>query len=139
MTLQVEISPEIQAILREERYSHPSRIVQRRMEALWLKSQGLPHRQIAQLVGIGETTLREYLHLYQAQGLAGLRTLRYQPQTSELEQHQAVLAAHFKANPPATIGEAQQVIQDLTGLRRGATQVRAFLKKNLISVGVKSG
>jgi len=28
-----------------ERFNHPHPFVQRKMEALWLKSQGLPHQQ----------------------------------------------------------------------------------------------
>jgi hypothetical protein len=31
--------------------------VQQRMEALWLKSQGIPHRQIAPLCAISANTL----------------------------------------------------------------------------------
>ena len=46
-----------------ERYHHPHPRVQQRMEALWLKSQGLPHHQIAQLCAISAHTLRSYLPL----------------------------------------------------------------------------
>lgn len=38
--------------LNYERYHHPHPRVQRKMEALWLKSQGEPHNKIAQLTGI---------------------------------------------------------------------------------------
>jgi hypothetical protein len=48
MTLQLEFSPEVLEELNSERYRHPLPLVQRRMEALWLKSHGLPHGQIAQ-------------------------------------------------------------------------------------------
>jgi hypothetical protein len=34
MTIQLDIPPEIQAILNDERYRHPVPLVQRRMEAL---------------------------------------------------------------------------------------------------------
>jgi hypothetical protein len=36
------------AALEYERYHHPHPRVQRKMEALWLKSQQVPHRQIGQ-------------------------------------------------------------------------------------------
>ena len=48
MTMQLEFTPEILEVLNYERYRHPIPLVQRRMEALWLKSHGLPHGQIAQ-------------------------------------------------------------------------------------------
>lgn len=37
--------------LKYERYHHPHPRVQRKIEALWLKSQGEPHNKIAQLTG----------------------------------------------------------------------------------------
>ena len=43
MTMQLEFTPEILEELNYERYHHPLPLVQRRMEALWLKSHGLPH------------------------------------------------------------------------------------------------
>jgi hypothetical protein len=45
------------AALNYERYHHPHPRVQQKMEALWLKSQGLRHREISRLTGIGATTL----------------------------------------------------------------------------------
>jgi hypothetical protein len=36
--MRLEFTPEVKAILNEERYDHPMPLVQRRMEALWLKS-----------------------------------------------------------------------------------------------------
>ena len=38
--------------LNYERYHHPHPRVQRKMEALWLKSQGEPHNKIAQVTDI---------------------------------------------------------------------------------------
>ena len=54
MTIRLEFPPDTLSILNDERYTHPVPLVQRRMEALWLKSHNLPHSQIAQLVGICE-------------------------------------------------------------------------------------
>jgi DNA-binding NarL/FixJ family response regulator len=65
MTIQVELSPEILKEIYYQRYNHPAPLVQRRMEALWLKGHGLPHGQIAELVGVTENTIREYFELYQ--------------------------------------------------------------------------
>jgi len=47
------------------------------------------------------------------------------------------LEAHFRKNPPASIKEAQQEIEEITGVKRSETQVREFLKKNSISVAEK--
>ena len=69
MTIQLEFTPETLSMLNDEKYSHPMPVVQRRMEALWLKSHNLPDAQIAKLVGICENTLRDYFNLYQQGGV----------------------------------------------------------------------
>lgn len=139
MTLQLEFSPAIQEALNYERYHHPLPLVQRRMEALWLKSHGLPHGQIAQLVSITENTLRDYLQLYLDGGVERLKEVAIQGPESALQEHYASLEAYFRAQPPATIKEAQNKIETLTGIKRSETQVREFLKKNSISVAAGSG
>lgn len=130
MTMRLEFTHEVITILSEERYSHPVPMVQRRMEALWLKSNNLPHAQIAKLVGVCENTLRDYFELYRDSGVDGLRRVQFHKPQSELCNHISSLEEHFRKNPPATIKKAQHDIEKLTGIKRSPTQVNNFLKKN---------
>lgn len=139
MTIQLEFSPEIKESLNYERYHHPVPLVQRRMEALWLKSHNLPHALIATLAGVSENTMREYFRLYSEGGLEKLKEVNFYRPESELQGHLISLEAHFQANPPATVKEAQSEIESLTGIKRSESQVRDFLKKNSICVGAKLG
>ena len=139
MTIQVEFTPEILKELYYQRYHHLAPLVQRRMDALWLKAHGLSHGQIAELVGITENTLREYFELYQQGGLEKLKELNDSRPASKLNAHIVALEAYFRENPPASIKEAQSEIEELTGIQRSETQVREFLKKNSISVAAGSG
>jgi hypothetical protein len=134
MTMRLEFTPEVITIFNEERYSHPVPLVQRRMEALWLKSNSLPHAQIAKLVGICANTLRDYFQLYLDGGVDGLRTVKFHRPQSELCDHITSLEAYFLEHPPATIKKAQNDIEILTGIKRSPTQVRNFLKKTLVAV-----
>src|SRR5262249_50565788 len=134
MTMQLEFTPEVLKELNYERYRHPLPLVQRRVEALRLKSHGLPHGQIAQLVNITENTLRDYFQLYLAGGVERLKAVVSQGPESALEKHHASLEAYFRVHPPATSKEAQSKIEALTGSKRSETQVREYLKKNSISV-----
>ncbi len=127
--MQLEFPAPIQAALNYERYHHPVPLVQRRREALWLKSHGLPHGQIAQLVGITENTLRDYCELYRDGGVEGLKAVAIQGPVSELQAHYASLEAYFHAPPPATIKEAQPAIEMVRGIKGRESQVREFLKK----------
>ena len=56
--------------LRDERFHHPHPRVQRKMEALLLKSKGLPNAAIAELVGIAHNTLLPCFHQFQEGGVA---------------------------------------------------------------------
>ena len=131
MTIQIKFSPEVITIFNDERYSHPVPLVQRRMEALWLKSHNLPHAQIAKLVGVCDNTLRDYFQLYLEGGVDALKTVEFYRPQSELCNHATSLEAHFKEHPPATIKQAQFEIETLTGIKRSPTQVGNFLKKTL--------
>lgn len=132
--MRLEFTPESLEELNYERYRHPIPLVQRRMEALWLKSHGLPHGQIAQLANITENTLRDYFQLYLEGGVERLKEVAIEGPESARQAHDASLEAYFRAHRPATIKEAQSKIEALTGIKRSETQVREYCKKNSISV-----
>jgi len=99
-------------------------------QALLLKSQGLSHGDIGEIVGICQDTLREYLFQYKNGGIDALKVINfYQPQ-SELTKHQGTIEEEFRANPPATVKEAAARIEELTGIQRSEYRVGKFLKKN---------
>ena len=127
--LTLEFSPTDQAALQYERYHHPHPIVQRKMEALWLKSHGLPHHLIATLTTVSENTLRTYFRQYQNGGIEQLKHLGYHGQVSQLHAHAQTLEQHFTHQPPATVKAAAAQIELLTGIKRSPSQVRAFLKR----------
>jgi len=119
-----------QQALLKERYHHPHPRVQQRMEVLWLLSQGLVYAEAARLAGVSEATVDRYVAVYRQGGLESLRELQWgQSSSSELAAHQHSLEESFRRNPPHTVAEACQRIKDETGIERGQTQVRAFLKK----------
>ncbi len=117
------------------RYEHPDPRVQKRMEVLWLISQGTVHKKAAQLAGVSRATAERYVALYRAQGVDGLRHFDWVKPVSELEKHRPALEESFQRNPPHTVAEACARIKEQTGLERKPTQVRAFLKKCWASSG----
>jgi len=137
MTIQFEFSPEILKELNYQRYNHLSPLVQRRMDALRLKAHGMLHKEIAEVIGIAENTLRDYFELYQQGGIEKLKEINYYQPESELKRHIVSLEAHFREHPPATIKQAQHEVEIITGVRRSETQIREFLKKNSVCVAEK--
>jgi transposase len=137
MTIQLEFSPEILKELNYQRYNHLSPLVQRRMDAVRLKAHGLLHKDIAEVIGISENTLRDYFELYAQGGIEKLKEIHYYQPESELNEHIVSLEAHFREHPPATIKQAQHEVEVITGVVRSETQIREFLKKNSICVAEK--
>jgi len=137
--MRLNFTQEDRDALQHWRFHHPHPHVQRKMEALWLKSHELPHRQIAILTGISLHTLRRYFRQFQAGGVEALRQTHFHQPESRMEDHVDEIIEHLAAHPPATINEARAKIADLTGIERSPTQVRAFLKKlglHRLKVGV---
>jgi transposase len=132
-------TPEDLAAIRHDRYQHPHPRVQQRMEVLWLKSQGLSHEEIARLADVSRRSVQRYLDIFAAGGLEGLRRLPWKGKANELASHQGALEDYFLENPPRSSRDAQAAIERQTGIRRGLTQVRAFLKKLSACAGARSG
>jgi transposase len=126
--LDIQFTKEDQLALHHERFHHPHPRVQQKMEAVWLKSQGLPHHEIARLAAISENTLRTYLNEYIAGGIESLKEVNFRRPQSDLAQHREAIEAYLQQHPPATINEAVAKIEELTGIGRSPTQVRVFLK-----------
>ena len=127
--IQIDFTSEEIDALDYERFHHPHPKVQRKMEVLYLKSRGLSHKEIRRLCRISKGTLVTYLNQYQDSGIDGLKQLNYKGQFSKLNDHSESLEAYFRANQPRSIAEAQDVIEQKTGLKRSPTQIRAFLNR----------
>ena len=130
---QEEFSTAEREALQYWRFHHPHPWGQRKMEVLYLKSQGVAPAEVCRLCAISRSTYARYLREYRCGGLAKLKARPKGHQHSELEAYRALLAADFRQRPPLSVVEAAQRIAQLTGLKRGRTQVRQFLK----SLGMK--
>jgi transposase len=114
-----------------DRYHYPDPRVQQKMEVLWLKSQGLTQHRVAAYAGVSRRSVQRYLDDYREGGLDRLRCCRWHRPHSDLAGHQTCLEACFEKHPPRSAKQAQAVIEQQTGIRRGLTQVRHFLKGRL--------
>lgn len=125
--IRIEFSEQDLKQIQQLRYAHAHPRVRRRMEALWLKSQGLEHQEICRLAGLSSNTLRKYLRLFQIGGVKKLTELNFYAPASELACHRYQLKTYFRDHPPATLNEAAAKIEELTGLKRSPSAVGRFL------------
>ena len=112
-----------------DRFSHPCPQIQKRMDVLRLAAHGLPRNDIVRLSGLSRASVQRRLD--------AVTRWNYKGRPSPLQKHATDLKTHFEKHPPATVAEARRVIEEKTGVRRGLTQVRLFLKKT--GLGVSQG
>ena len=117
--------------LAHDRYHHPDARVRRKMEVLWLKSHGLNHDQIAAYADVSRRTVQRYLDQYLEGGLPRLRRCQWHRPQSALAEHESSLEEFFLRHPVRSAKQARAIIEQQTGVRRGLSQVRHFLKGRL--------
>ncbi len=114
--------------LAHDRYHHPDPRVQRKREVLWLKSHGLSHDDIATDADVSRRSVPRSLDEYLEGGLPRLRRCPGHHPRSALVEHETSLEEYFQAHPPRSTKQARASIEQRTGVRRGLSQVRHFLK-----------
>lgn len=124
----VQLSEEEQRIVNEERLQHPHLRVRQKMLVLWLLHCGVTREKAAEIAGVGRATVQRYVEAFRKGGLERLRRWGVTGPVSELAAFRDLIRESFEKQPVATITEACARIEQITGLRRGPTQVRRFLK-----------
>ena len=113
--------------IEHDRFMHPCPQIQKRMDILNLAAHGLHYDQIADIAGCSTSTVQRRLDDFRKGGLDALRQRHYKGKTNELMGHAKTLEDYFHKQPPATLPDARDKIESITGIRRGLTQVRIFL------------
>jgi transposase len=119
---------DVQAIA-QDRYHHPEPRVQRHMEVLWLKHHGLRHEDITKLAGVSRSTVQRTLTAFLEGGLERIRQVPIREGHGALEEHRLSLEQLFLQQAPRSTREAKHLIEHHTGIRRGLTQVRRFMRR----------
>ena len=108
------------------RFQPPDPRVHVRMEALYLRSQGVTNGEILRLWKISKARFPRDLKAYVAGGVEQLKRLDHHRPPSELAHDRTTREASCQQPPPATVAEAAAKIADVTGMVRQPTQGRQF-------------
>jgi transposase len=128
-----DFTPEAIDARHHERFHPPRPPVQEKMEAVYLKSQGLLHEETCRSSRTSEDTPRSYLRQFRGGGVERLKRLDFAGPRGEMADHREELEDSFRKDPPRSTGGAAAAIERITGIRRGPTQVR----KSLTGMGLK--
>jgi transposase len=115
-------------LLKQERYNHPHPRVMLKMDVVYLKGFGLSNDLVCELTGVCGNTMRKYLKQYEQGGIEGLKEDNFYRPCSKLKEYSGSIEQYFTENPPSSISEAIAKIEEITGIKRGETQTRKFLK-----------
>jgi transposase len=126
--IQIEFAEEDINVFQYERYHHPHPHVMRKMEVLYLKSLDLSHGLICRIASVSPNTMRSYLKEYLDGGIEKVQEINFYRPKSDLRSHTSSIETYLQSNPPTSISQASAIIEQLTGIKRGITQTRSFLK-----------
>jgi transposase len=127
----IDFSAKDRKRIKELRFNHPDPRALRRLQILLLKMYGLKHARIVELSGLSRSTVHRVLETYRQRGLDAVLEFHEQGPHSALASHQTSLETEFRERPVRTVAEASARIEELTGIRRGPSQVRQFLRNAL--------
>lgn len=105
--------------------------IRTRMMSVDLRCRHVKPKVVCFLLGIHPNSVTNWVKMYIYGGVAALLQIEHYRPKSDLVTYREQIAQDFDAKAPKTIGEARKRIAQLTGLKRGITQIRCFLKKVL--------
>jgi transposase len=126
--LRVQLTEEEQRVVNEERTSHPNERIRERMLVILLLHNRVTREKAAEIAGVGRATVQRFVAAFREGGLDGLRRWNPNRPVSEMIAYRDLIRESFEKQPARTVVEACERIFQLTGLRRGPSQVRKFLK-----------
>ena len=126
--LRIRLTEEQQRVVNEERSAHPNPRIREKMLVIWLLHNGATRQYAAKIVGVSRATVQRYVVAFREGGLDGLRRWDHHRPISEMAAYRELIRESFENQPARTVAEAGERIFQLTGLRRGPSQARKFLK-----------
>lgn len=132
--IQITFTKKEKAEITYQRFHHPHPRVQQKMEVLHLKTLGIKLHLICLIACVTPNTVRNYMKQFIRGGLNEVKKVNFNKPQSELNDHKESIEEYLEKHPPSTTAEAAAKIEQLTGIKRGLTQVRKFLKDNGFSL-----
>lgn len=118
-----------------KKYSFNNERIKKACTALVLYSEIKDVDEVAEIMGLSRRTIYNYVKTYRED--PGFMKKSPVTNVSELQAYVSEIATDFKTAHIKTIKEAKERIKELTGIERGTTQIRAFLKNNYFAKNAK--
>ena len=129
--IHINFTPEQIDDIYDEFINHKDSRIRKKLLVIYLKAQGLFHKDIAAIARVTDDTVTNYLKEYQEGGLERLIENRYYKPESQLDPYIEELRKIFEKEPPNTVAQAAHRIHEETGILLQPTACRDFLKSRL--------
>ncbi len=126
--LKLNFTEEDVRIFKHERFHHPHPHVMRKMEVLLLRALGVEPHMICKIAGITPKTQCTYIKEFNTGGIEKVKEVNFYRPKSDLGLHTSSIEEYLKNNPPSSVSVASAMIEKHTGIKRGITQTRTFLR-----------
>jgi hypothetical protein len=124
-------TPDDRAQVEHRRSHHPDPHGQQRCWLLGLLTHDRAHAQAERLAGVARTTAGRWRHTDPTAGGSARRTGAAPERTAAVLPHAPTRAEDVRPHPPPTVAEAAARLAQHTGVRRGRTPGRLFLRQPL--------
>lgn len=115
--------------LQQQRIHHNHPRVRQRIDAVWLRAQGMTQLRVAEMLGLSRHTIYAYEKLYEAGGIEALKDCHWGSRVSPLQAYADEIEVYLEEHPPRTLEEACDLIEERTGIRREKSFVQVFLHR----------
>jgi transposase len=130
MLIQMNLSEKEIRVLIYKRFREANPLIQKSLHAVYFKSQmPLSNEYIGLILDVHRNSVDRWIHNYLKSGLSGLIRLNYASAESELELYKEIIKENISEDYIQTTAEFPRRIFTLTGVSRGRTQVRKFIRK----------
>jgi transposase len=125
----VHPTPEQFGELRHLRFRHPCPAVQRRAEVILLAACRLQHNVITEALDLHPNTVTRFIVMFNDGGMERLKQWRKGDTDTELGDFDRQTREYWDKHPPRSAQEAASHLESVTGIRRGLTAVRGYLRR----------
>ena len=127
ITLSEEEQKTIKRLIQEEK----SAKIQKRYLFLGMKSRGMRHQDIAEILGVCVDTITDWIQIYESTGVESLGDLHYEGRrSSRLDSHKEAIGKKIDTENVAKLEDLQQWIFEQFQVKTCLTNLAYYCKKN---------
>ena len=95
------------AVVLEERHSHPTRSIRKRMNVVWMLYKGTHREEAAKLANVSRSTVQRVVRTFRQNRLDGVRKWEANGPVSELEPFRDIIRKSLEECPARTVAGRQ--------------------------------